>query len=195
MVDERVPQGAGLSSSVALECAAAAAVFDLFDLDLGLLRDDSARATLAGICVMAEKRDRTGPTRGMDQSASLRCHGSHALLECRDGSIAQVPLDLSAHGFCLPVMDTWLGTGWSRGSTPNGARAASRPHDSGAYPHCARWRSPTATRHWIGCRTSRVQARARHVVTKIERVRRGGPSARRTPSDVGPLFKVSHASM
>ena len=63
MVDGRVPQGAGLSSSVALECAVAAAVFDLFDLDLdlGLLRDDSARATLAEICVMAEKRDCLGP--------------------------------------------------------------------------------------------------------------------------------------
>jgi galactokinase len=60
MVDGRVPQGAGLSSSVALECAVAAAAFDLFDLDLCLLRDDSARATLAGICVMAEKRDRLG---------------------------------------------------------------------------------------------------------------------------------------
>jgi len=43
----------------------------------------------------------------MDQSASLRCQVCHALLlDCRDGSSAQVPFDLSAHGLALLVMDT-----------------------------------------------------------------------------------------
>src|ERR1039458_4361310 len=49
------------------------------------------------------------PTPGMDQSASLRCQGSHALRYCRDGSIAQVPPDPSPHCFCLLVMDTCAG--------------------------------------------------------------------------------------
>jgi len=105
MLDSRVPLGAGLSSSAALECSVAAAVSDL--LDLGLLRDDQARATLAGICVNAENTIAQAPTGGMDQSAALRCQIGHALLlDCRDGSIAQVPFDLSAHGLSLLIMDT-----------------------------------------------------------------------------------------
>ena len=43
----------------------------------------------------------------MDQAAALRCRVGHALLlDCRDGSIAQVPFDLSAHGPSLLIMDT-----------------------------------------------------------------------------------------
>ena len=43
----------------------------------------------------------------MDQAAALRCRVSHALLlDCRDGSIAQVSFDLSAHGLSLLIMDT-----------------------------------------------------------------------------------------
>jgi galactokinase len=105
MVDGRVPQAAGLSGSAALECAVAAAVSDLSDLSL--LRDDRAPATLAAICVNAENTIAGAPTGGMDQSAFLCCQAGNALLlDCRDGSIAQVPFDLSAHGLGLLVMDT-----------------------------------------------------------------------------------------
>src|SRR5664280_3891434 len=105
MLDGRVPLGAGLSSSAALECSVAAAVSDL--LDLGLLRDDDARATLATICVNAENTIAQAPTGGMDQSAALRCQvGQALLLDCRDGSVAQVPFDLSAHGLSLLIMTT-----------------------------------------------------------------------------------------
>ena len=105
MVDGHVPLGAGLSSSAALECSLATAVSDLMDLDL--LRDDGARATLAAICVDAENTIAGAPTGGMDQSAALRCQVGHALLlDCRDGSTAQVPFDLPAHGLSLLIMNT-----------------------------------------------------------------------------------------
>jgi len=170
MVDGRVPQGAGLSSSAALECAVAAAVSDLFDLDL--LHDDSARATLARICVLAENAIALAPTGGMDQSASLRCQAGHALLlDCRDGSIAQVPFDLSAHGLCLLVMDTrathTLVDGQyakRRASCEEAARQLGIPslrEVAFANRHQGLNRLPD----------SRVRARARHVVTEIERVR------------------------
>jgi galactokinase len=43
----------------------------------------------------------------MDQAAALRCRVGHALLlDCRDGSIALVPFDLSAHGLSLLIMDS-----------------------------------------------------------------------------------------
>src|SRR5664279_2571816 len=47
------------------------------------------------------------PTGGVDQPAALRCRVGHALLlDCRDGSIAQVPLDLSDHGLSLLIMES-----------------------------------------------------------------------------------------
>jgi galactokinase len=195
MVDGRVPQGAGLSSSAALECAVAAAVSDLFDLDL--LHDDNARATLARICVLAENTIALAPTGGMDQSASLRCQAGHALLlDCRDGSIAQVPFDLSAHGLCLLVMDTrathTLVDGQyakRRASCEEAARQLGIPslrEVAFANRHQALNRLPD----------SRVRARARHVVTEIERVRQVVALLRAGHlTDVGRLFSASHASM
>ena len=43
----------------------------------------------------------------MDQAAALRCRVGHALLlDYRDGSIAQVPFDRSAHGLSLLIVDS-----------------------------------------------------------------------------------------
>lgn len=44
---------------------------------------------------------------GWTSQQPLRCQSDHALLlDCRDGSIAQVPFDSSTHGLALLVMDT-----------------------------------------------------------------------------------------
>src|SRR5665647_1266628 len=46
------------------------------------------------LIVNAENTIAQAPTGGMDQAAALRCRVGHALLlDCRDGSIAQVPFD------------------------------------------------------------------------------------------------------
>jgi galactokinase len=195
MVDGRVPLGAGLSSSAALECAVAAAASDL--LDLGLLADDSTRAMLAAICVNAENAIAWAPTGGMDQSASLLAQDGHALLlDCRDLSVAQVPFDLSAHGLSLLVMDTRT------------------QHALGDGQYAQRRRSCEQAAHQLGlpslrevgldhlCETldrlsdNEIRRRTRHIVTEIERVRQTAAmlSAGRLP-DVGPVFNASHASM
>jgi galactokinase len=195
MVDGQVPQGAGLSSSAALECAVAAAVSDL--LDLGLLGDDSARAALAAICVNAENTIAGAPPGGMDQSASMRCQLGHALLlDCRDGSIAQVPFDLSAHGLALLVMDTP-----AQHALVDGQYAQRRE----SCEESARQLGVSSLRdvdfndldHTLDrLSDSRIRARVRHVVTEIERVRAAVALLReRRLGDVGPLFNASHASM
>ena len=194
MVDGHVPLGAGLSSSAALECAVAAAVSDLLELDL--LRDDSVRATLAAICVNAENTIAGAPTGGMDQSAALLCQVGHALLlDCRDHSIAQVPFDLSGHGLALVVMDT------RAEHTLVDGQYAQRRRDC---EEAARQLGVSSLREvafndleTLGrLSDSRIRARARHVVTEIERVRQTVALLRqRRLPDVGSLFNASHASM
>ncbi|MBU5423894.1 galactokinase [Cellulomonas hominis] len=109
-VDSCVPYGAGLSSSAALECAAAVAFDALFGLGLagtGDAPDDAGRATLAAACIRAENEIAGASTGGMDQSVSLRGRAGHALLlDCRDGGVRHVPFDLAAHGLALLVIDT-----------------------------------------------------------------------------------------
>ena len=195
MLDGQVPLGAGLSSSAALECSVAAAVSDL--LDLGLLRDDHARATLAAICVKAENTIAQAPTGGMDQSAALRCQIGHALLlDCRDGSVAQVPFDLSAQRLSLLIVNTRakhaLGDGQyaqRRASCEQAARQLGLPSLREVAFNDLDETLDQLSDH-------RIRARARHVVTEIERVRQTVALLLegRLP-EVGSLFNASHASM
>jgi galactokinase len=195
MVDGQVPRGAGLSSSAALECAVAAAVSDL--LDLALLSDDGARGTLAAICVDAENTIAQAPTGGMDQSASLRCQVGHALLlDCRDGSIAQVPFDLSAHGLCLLVMDTGAKHSIVDGQYAQRRRSCEEAARQLGMPSLREVGFSDLDETLDRLPDNRIRARARHVVTEIERVRQTVALVRegRLP-EVGSLFNASHASM
>ena len=100
-----VPIGAGLSSSAAIEASVCGALSDLLGLDL--LGDDAGRSTLAAWCQRARNDIALAPTGGMDQAASLRSRAGHALaLDCSDGSVEHVPLDLKSSGQVLLVIDT-----------------------------------------------------------------------------------------
>jgi galactokinase len=98
LIDADLPQGAGLSSSAALECAVAVALCDLYDVEV-------PRPELARIAQRAENDFVGVPCGIMDQSASLLCTEGHALLlDCRSGLSTQAPLDLT--GLTLLVIDT-----------------------------------------------------------------------------------------
>jgi galactokinase len=195
MLDGRVPLGAGLSSSAALECSVAAAVSDL--LDLGLLRDDHARATLAAICVNAENTIAQAPTGGMDQSAALRCQVGHALLlDCRDGSVAQVPFNLSAHGLSLLIMDTRVEHALDDGQYAQRRASCEEAARQLGLPSLREvaFNDVEATLDQLS--DHRIRARARHVVTEIDRVRQTVALLREGRlAEVGPLFNASHVSM
>ena len=195
MVDGQVPSGAGLSSSAALECAVAAAASDL--LDLGLLSDDSARATLAAVCVNAENAIAGAPTGGMDQSASLRCQDGHALLlDCRDGTVAQVPFDLSAHGLSLLVMDTRAEHALVDGQYAHRRHSCEEAARQLGLPSLREVAFSDLDATLDRLSDKQTRARAKHVVTEIERVRQTVARLREGRlSDVGSLFNASHASM
>ncbi|MEU4583898.1 galactokinase [Kitasatospora aureofaciens] len=99
-VDSDVPTGAGLSSSAALECATAAAVNDLYELGL-------SAPELALIAQRAENAFVGVPCGVMDQMASACCTDGTALfLDTRTLEQRHVPLDLTAAGLWLLVIDT-----------------------------------------------------------------------------------------
>ncbi len=203
-----VPLGAGLSSSAAVECAVGLALADLagHPLDTG----DEARATLARLCVKAENDVAGAPTGGMDQAASLRSRPGHALLlDCLDGSIEHVALDLAAEGLELLVIDTR--TEHSLADGQYGQRRASceaaaeilgvatlrEVADSGERLDDVLARlgagEPGAGAHGDG---ETLRRRVRHVVTEIGRVREFVAAAgARDWAEAGRLMNASHASL
>ena len=100
LIDGRVPLGAGLSSSAALECSIATAVNHLFGKGLSL-------AELARATQKAENEYVGVPCGIMDQSVSLMAHsGSALLLDCRDLTSENIPFLIAPKGLELLIIDT-----------------------------------------------------------------------------------------
>jgi galactokinase len=100
VIDSDLPEGAGLSSSAAIECATAVALATLYDVS-------ASRPELARLARRAENEMVGVPSGIMDQSASLLCEAGHALLlDCRTGDSEAVPLDPAAAGLALLLVDT-----------------------------------------------------------------------------------------
>lgn len=94
-VDGDVPLGAGLSSSAALECAAAYALNVLFDFQL-------ARVDIAKIGQLAEHNYAGVKCGIMDQFASVMSKAGHVVkLDCRDLSFSYKPLELGEYAILL----------------------------------------------------------------------------------------------
>ncbi len=194
-LDGRVPLGAGLSSSAALECAVAIALDELAGLGLG--GTDDGRARLAHACDRAENDIALAPTGGMDQAASLRCTAGHALLlDCRDGSVEQVPLDLGADDLAWLVIDTR-----ARHALVDGQYGERRETCEAAAATLGVSSLREVDPVDLDAALDRLpddvsRRRVRHVVTEIERVRemvallRSGRAA-----DLGPVLDASHTSM
>jgi galactokinase len=166
-------------------------------MDLALLSDDGARAILAAICVNAENTIARAPTGGMDQSASLRSQEGHALLlDCRDGTVAQVPFDLSARGLSLLVMDTRAEHTLVDGQYAKRRRSCEEAARQLGLSSLREVAFVDIDEMLDRLSDSQIRARAKHVVTEIERVRQTVALLRagRLP-ELGSVFNDSHVSM
>lgn len=214
-VDSCVPLGAGLSSSAALECATAVALDDIAGLGLAG-RGDGGRALLAALCVRAENEIAGAPTGGMDQAIAMRAQPGHALLlDCADGSARQVPLDLAAAGLELLVIDTRAPHRLVDGQY---GRRRAVCEEAARRLHVPTLRvvadAVSDGAHSLDDVLGRLddveqQARVRHVVTEIHRVRRlvdvlaaaapgAGPGAvlgGDALAEAGRLLDASHLSL
>ncbi|MET7749896.1 galactokinase [Micromonospora sp. NPDC005367] len=185
-----VPLGAGLSSSAALEAAVLTALVDLGGLDLPADRQPR-------LAQRAENHYVGAPTGIMDQSASIRCRGGHALfLDCRTEGVEHIPFDLRAAGLAMLVIDSHA------------------PHRHADGEYAARRKSCEAGAERLGVPALRdvtidqldaalarlddpeTRRRVRHVVTEDQRVLDTVALLRAgRVREIGPLLTASHVSM
>ena len=192
-VHSSLPQGAGLSSSAALEAAVALAVAEV----LGAATDDLGRTTLARDCVTAENVVAGVATGGMDQSAALRAQAGHALLlDCTDFGVEHIPLDPAGAGVELVIINT------------------NAPHRLGDSDYGVRRARVERVASRLGQRVLRESAdvdavlryavtddaaltrQLRHILTEIRRVAAVADKLRAgRVADIGPELIASHASL
>ena len=189
VVDGRVPLGAGLSSSAALECSVATALNSLFGLNKSLT--DLARLT------QKAENDYVGMPCGiMDQSISLMGKkGSALLLDCRDLSTRDVSFDIAAAGLELLIIDTQAHHALVDGGYAE-RRASCESVAAKLGVRAMRDLSLKTLEERKGELTSMEYQRARHAVTEIARVL-DAVSALEQGDFValGSLLNASHASL
>ena len=188
LVDGAMPVGAGLSSSAALECAAAGALLDLAG-------ETRPLATVALLAQRAENDFVGMPCGVMDQFASTHARAGHLLLlDTRTLAVEQIPFDLAAEGLELLVVDTR-----APHRLVDGEYAARR----GSCEEAARLLGVPALRDvedlpaaLEALTDETLRRRVRHVVTENGRVLE--VVARLRDGDVrgiGPALTASHASL
>lgn len=180
-----VPQGAGLSSSAAIEVATALALATLCGLDI-------SRTDLARLCQRAENEFVRVQSGIMDQYASLLCQQGHALLiDCRSLMSEQAPLDLDRAGLSLVVCDTSV----KRQLTSTGYNER-RAVCAQAAEHLGVPQLRDATPDDLARLSGEELRYARHVVTENARVLAGVEALRREDfAAFGQLMWASHTSL
>lgn len=185
--DSDVPEGAGLSSSAAVECAMALALSEASS-DI----TPQTRKQLALAAQRAENEVAGAATGGLDQMASLLSTAGHALwLDCADWSTRQIPFDLAGDGLQLLVIDT---------------RAPHQLVDSEYAQRRTVCERAAAELGLSNLRSAELADLARldgdtrpyvrHVITEIDRVQQ--VSELLTAGEIrkiGPLFNASHNSL
>jgi galactokinase len=187
VIDSDLPQGAGLSSSAAIECATAVALVALYEVSV-------SRLELARLARRAENEMVGVPSGIMDQCASLLCEAGHALLlHCRTWDTAPVRLDPAAAGLALLLVDTGAQHALTDGRYA--LRRAECERAARAFGvRSLRDVDDPARAAEIGDRV--LARRARHVISDDCRVRAAVDLLNAGDlAGLGPLLHASHASL
>jgi galactokinase len=187
VIDSDLPQGAGLSSSAAIECAVAIALADLYGLRL-------PRTELARLARRAENEMVGVPSGIMDQSASLLGEPGHALLlDCRSGQATPVPFDPATAGLALLVVDTGARHALTDGRYALRRQECERAARALGVPSLREVADPGLASS-IGDPV--LARRARHVISDDCRVRAAADLlGAGEVAGLGPLLHASHASL
>ena len=189
LVDGHVALGAGLSSSAALECSVAFGLDQLFETRFSL-------AQLAKLAQRAENDFVGMPCGIMDQSVSLMAKAGNALLlDCRDLSTEQIPLDLASAGLELLIIDTQ-----AHHALVDGGYAERRAScESAAAKLGIKALRDCSISQLEGSRSTLTELeymRAEHIVNDIERVHECVDRLKNNDfTAVGNILTKSHASL
>jgi galactokinase len=190
VVDSRVPVGAGLSSSAALECSVALGLCAVAGLDV----DHEVRRRLVTACMRAETEVAGAPTGGMDQMVALLAEADHALLlDCRDWSTEQVAWDPAAHGLELLVVDTRAQHSLNDGGYESRRSDCAEAARMLGVESLREVSDPPAA---LSALAGRIRQRATHVFAEMARVEAAVGQLRGADySGLGRTFDASHVSL
>ncbi len=188
-IDGKVPSGAGLSSSAALECSLAFVLNELFSLG----------KTLKELALLTQKaeNDYVGVPCGiMDQSISLMGKSGFALLiDCSDLSTTLVPLDLTRADLQLLIIDTGVHHALVDGGYAE-RRASCESAAAKIGVASMRQLSAAVLENNQKNLTDSEFMRARHAVTEIARVLETVTKLRESDYlAVGKILNESHRSL
>ncbi|GAA5045086.1 galactokinase [Thermocatellispora tengchongensis] len=187
VLDGDVPQGAGLSSSAALEVSVAVALDELYGLGL-------PRMDLALLAQRAENDFVGMPCGIMDQAASaLSEEGKALFLDCRSLASRGIPLDLAAHGMQILIIDTGV-----HHELADGQYALRRADCERAAKHLgvASLRDVTDLAAALSRLSGDERKRTQHVVTENHRVEAViGLLRAGAIGEIGALLNASHLSL
>ncbi|GAA3227745.1 galactokinase [Actinocorallia longicatena] len=191
-ISSDLPQGAGLSSSAALECATAVALSDLYGGPVADL-DTAGRMELAKVAQRAENDYAGVPCGILDQSASMLGRAGHALLlDCRSGLSSQIPLALGDHR--ILIINTLASHSLGDGEYANRRAACEKAAGILGVPGLRDVKDLAGA--LMKLRDPELRRRVQHVVTENHRVEAtvGLLKAGAIP-EVGALLTASHLSL
>lgn len=188
-IDSRVPVGAGLSSSAAIESSVAVALNELWGLGLD-------RQTLAKVGQLAENKAVGAPTGIMDQSAVLLGRQDSAVfLDCRSLTAEVIDLGFAAADLAVLVIDTRVSHEHSTGGYAS-RRASCEAGAASLGVSSLRDLDETDLARASETLDEETFRRVRHVVTENARVLATVATLRgEGPVSIGPLLDASHLSM
>ncbi|MFB4277699.1 galactokinase [Nonomuraea sp. MTCD27] len=186
-IDGDVPQGAGLSSSAALEVSVASALNDVHDLGMTPME-------LALLSQKAENDFVGMPCGIMDQAASALSKEGHALfLDCRSLGSRNIPLDLAAHGLSMLIIDTQVHHEHAGGEY---AKRRAECESAARKLGVAALRDVTDLAGALAQLKGDERKRTEHVVTENHRVEAlVGLLRAGAVTEIGALLNASHLSL